>query len=341
MFQVCLDAKLIGNSLIMASFVDRNIKVFGARDGVELLVEYEDIIQKTFSSENEGNDFFNKYARQKGFIVRKDNVKRHPETGMVVYRRFVCSRAGLRDKKHMNRTDRQRKERTLTRCECPVQFGIQFDPTTNRWFVHNFVDKHNHDLDDVAVRRSRRKIKDVQKSDTVLPEITGVRKHETVNVTGRENGGHENVGSALKDAKTSSPSDGRGGVSSSSEEMTRFCDLMNLGKKVFHEASKTKEDYQEIMLYLENKLKQKEKRGLCLEVLTQLESKLEGGIEKNALSTKLLDPFSVKTKATPKKRPKPSNEIRRYKCRFCRCFGHTIRRCPLSQKDAMQLTAIK
>ncbi|OAY73917.1 hypothetical protein ACMD2_01258 [Ananas comosus] len=163
---VCLDAKLIGNSLIMASFVDRNIKVFGARDGVELLVEYEDIIQKTFSSENEGNDFFNKYARQKGFIVRKDNVKRHPETGMV-----------------------------------------------------------------------------------------------------------------------------------------------------FHEASKTKEDYQEIMLYLENKLKKKEKRGLRPEVLTQLESKLEGGIEKNALSTKLLDPFSVKTKATPKKRPKPSNEIRRYKCR--------------------------
>ncbi|XP_020080142.1 protein FAR1-RELATED SEQUENCE 5-like [Ananas comosus] len=186
----------------MEPYVDNNADIGEFNDTIESLTEYENIIKKTFLSENDGYVFFNKYAKEKGFSIRKDCLKHDVESGVIFYRRFVCSRAGLRNLIHMNRINRKRKERPLTRCECPVQFSIQFDATTNRWFVHNFVDEHNHDFagpDEVPFLRSHRTINDVQKSDIVSLEIAGLRKHQIMNVLEHHHGGYKNVGFTSKD----------------------------------------------------------------------------------------------------------------------------------------------
>ncbi|XP_073005910.1 protein FAR1-RELATED SEQUENCE 5-like [Typha latifolia] len=168
---------------------------------IETLAEYENIIQMTFLSENEGYKFFNSYANRKGFSIRKNNIKRHKKTGIIFYRRFLCSRAGVRDEKYMNMIDRKRKERALSRCECPVQFAIQLNFDTGKWFVKIFIE-HNHDLarlDEVPFLRSHRKINDVQKSNIISLEVAGLRKHQIMDVMEHQHGGFGNVGFVSRD----------------------------------------------------------------------------------------------------------------------------------------------
>ncbi|CAN6270269.1 unnamed protein product, partial [Urochloa humidicola] len=43
---------------------------------LEELAEYEYIIERTFHSEDEGYEFFNAFARNKGFSLRKGNTRK-------------------------------------------------------------------------------------------------------------------------------------------------------------------------------------------------------------------------------------------------------------------------
>nr|KYP67615.1 hypothetical protein KK1_023959 [Cajanus cajan] len=62
-------------------------------------VEFKKIIGLTideiyglkFGSEEEAYDFYEKYAKCRGFVVRKDEVK-HNVNGKVLMRKFVCKR---------------------------------------------------------------------------------------------------------------------------------------------------------------------------------------------------------------------------------------------------------
>uniref|UniRef100_A0A0A9GM25 FAR1 domain-containing protein n=1 Tax=Arundo donax TaxID=35708 RepID=A0A0A9GM25_ARUDO len=58
--------------------------------------EYERMIQMTFSSEEDGYEFFNSFTRHKGFSVRKGKVRRSSNGGDITCRHFFCFKQGTR-----------------------------------------------------------------------------------------------------------------------------------------------------------------------------------------------------------------------------------------------------
>jgi zinc finger SWIM domain-containing protein 3 len=66
----------------------------------------------TFVSEEQAFEFYNKYAKQQGFSIRRERVKwltTKTGTQILRYRQFRCSRAGKREDKWFNLEDRQRR----------------------------------------------------------------------------------------------------------------------------------------------------------------------------------------------------------------------------------------
>ncbi|KAJ1256379.1 hypothetical protein BS78_05G166900 [Paspalum vaginatum] len=168
----------------------------------ESLSEYYDIVRKMFGSEDEGFMFYNKYALEKGFSVRRSYVEWDNASQEIILRKFVCSREGFREAKHMNRNEKKRKPRNITRVGCPAKMVIARDEETRRWFVKDFVNEHNHPLapEDLAcLLRSHRKINDEQKADIVEMEISGMRKHQIMDILEMQYGGYDKVGFSARD----------------------------------------------------------------------------------------------------------------------------------------------
>lgn len=103
-----------------------------------------------FDSEDHAYEYYNAYAGQVGFSVRKDYVNRSKIDGAVASRRFTCFREGFRqkDKRDLN-VKRSRKE---TRIGCLAQLVISRQ-ADGKYRVTHFEEKHNHEL--VAACRVR------------------------------------------------------------------------------------------------------------------------------------------------------------------------------------------
>ena len=43
-------------------------------------------------------DFYNEYSRKTGFSIRKEYVNKCKKTGVIISRRFVCAKEGVRGK---------------------------------------------------------------------------------------------------------------------------------------------------------------------------------------------------------------------------------------------------
>ena len=174
-----------------------------AADRHTTLDEYWDIVKKAFSSEMEAYIFYNKYARDKGFSVRKQKVRRAQRSGALLFRRFLCSREGQRDAKWLDKEVCSRRPRALTRCDCQAKLEIKLDRSRGVWYVQNFVDEHNHRLatqDEVPFLWSHRKMKDFQKTEIMAMEGVGIRKHVIMDVLEYRYGGYGEVGIIRKDA---------------------------------------------------------------------------------------------------------------------------------------------
>jgi len=166
------------------------------------LDEYWDIVKKTFATEGEAYIFY-KYARDKGFSVRKQKVRRAEHSGQLLFWRFLCSREGERETKWLEKEDLSRRPRALTRCVCQAKLDIRLDQTRGVWYVSNFVDEHNHRLatkDVVPFLWSHRKLKDFHKTEIMAMEAVGIRKHVIMDVLQCRYGGYSEVGVVRKDA---------------------------------------------------------------------------------------------------------------------------------------------
>jgi zinc finger SWIM domain-containing protein 3 len=71
--------------------------------------EYHAIIIKTFASEDDGYQFYNRYALEKQFSVQRSYVEWDGANKEIVLRKLVCSREGCREEKHMKRKREDRK----------------------------------------------------------------------------------------------------------------------------------------------------------------------------------------------------------------------------------------
>lgn len=81
---------------------------------LEEIAEYEYIIQRTFHSEDEGYEFFNAFARNKGFSLRRGKVIHGANKDEITCRQYVCSKEGSRQPKYLNREAMKRRPRPLT-----------------------------------------------------------------------------------------------------------------------------------------------------------------------------------------------------------------------------------
>lgn len=99
-------------------------------------------VDMLFDSENEAYDFYNTYAENLGFFVRRSTLWTTSKN-IVTRRTFVCSREGFREKK--KGAKEVRSPRPETRIGCPSCMTIRLTPN-GKYRVTEFVPNHNHQL---------------------------------------------------------------------------------------------------------------------------------------------------------------------------------------------------
>ena len=136
--------------------------------------------------------------------MRKSYVEWDGSNTHMVLRKFVCSREGFREQKHMlrNMEDRQRRPRNITRVGCKAKIIIAIHEVTGLWFVKDFIDEHSHALappDLACLLRFHRGISDEKKADIADMEIAGIRKHNIMDILCMQYGGYNQVGCTKRD----------------------------------------------------------------------------------------------------------------------------------------------
>ncbi|XP_072060439.1 protein FAR1-RELATED SEQUENCE 5-like [Arachis hypogaea] len=133
----------------------------------------ENVLEMEFSSPQEAGGFYNNYSRLKGFASRRGKTVRNT-AGEIVRYTFVCNRQGFREKKWLEKVDRKREHKVVTRCGCMAEMRIKRKDGSGRWYVSRFVEEHNHELAYgklVDYLRSHRKISEVE-----VAQLTSMRE---------------------------------------------------------------------------------------------------------------------------------------------------------------------
>jgi hypothetical protein len=68
---------------------------------LEELNEYNSVANQTFLREKDFYEFYNNYAKYKGFSIRKSKVRYKTGTKEVIWRRYMCSSKGYRSVKYL------------------------------------------------------------------------------------------------------------------------------------------------------------------------------------------------------------------------------------------------
>ncbi|KAJ4783065.1 Protein FAR1-RELATED SEQUENCE 5 [Rhynchospora pubera] len=116
-----------------------------------------------FQSEDKAYEFYNRYAGQVGFSVRKSSSDKSSEN-VTRSRTFVCSREGFRKEKKGKEVKKPRPE---TRIGCLARMTIKITPK-GTYRVTEFLPDHNHQPappSTTHMLRSQRILTDLQTSD--------------------------------------------------------------------------------------------------------------------------------------------------------------------------------
>lgn len=127
-----------------------------------------------FPSEYHGFQFYNQYARERGF----------------------------RKEVYMDSSNRTREPRALSRCGCKAQFEIKHDEEKGNWYVVRFESNHNHPLckaDQVPFLRSHRRITPAAQAKMVELRDVGLHQHQVMDIMERDHGGYEATGFTSRD----------------------------------------------------------------------------------------------------------------------------------------------
>ncbi|XP_057745456.1 uncharacterized protein LOC130963347 [Arachis stenosperma] len=89
--------------------------------GYVLQLSKEEIMNKAFRSDEAAYEFYRRFGKCFGFGIREG------DSGKVIRRRFFCNRAGLRQRHHYDRLDRQRGHRPKMHTNCEVKLLVNLD----------------------------------------------------------------------------------------------------------------------------------------------------------------------------------------------------------------------
>ncbi|KAJ6764410.1 PROTEIN FAR1-RELATED SEQUENCE 12-LIKE [Salix koriyanagi] len=139
-----------------------------------------------FESDEHAYISYNKYAKTVGFSVRKDWVNRSKVHGLVVSRKFTCSKEGYRrkDKRDLN----MKKHRKETRTGCLAHMIVTRQPY-GKYRVTHFEAEHNHDNIDPNNSKSQllwREIHVDQAAEGDLPSNSGTESSSTFELMNRQ-----------------------------------------------------------------------------------------------------------------------------------------------------------
>ena len=101
-----------------------------------------------FENIHAAEKFYKEYAHDIGFAVRVGQQRK--DNDIVLWKRFMCSRQGFRDKKDnaVNAPPSEGKKKrnfAETRCGCDAYIYVKLD-ADNRYTIQSMVDEHNHGL---------------------------------------------------------------------------------------------------------------------------------------------------------------------------------------------------
>ena len=88
------------------------------------------LINREFESDEKAYEFYVRYARFVGFAIRKADVARD-DNGTLIRWKFVCNKAGLRNKNHYIRVDRKREHKLETRMDYKARLLVYLDKITS------------------------------------------------------------------------------------------------------------------------------------------------------------------------------------------------------------------
>ena len=93
------------------------------------LLEYNEVVRKMLSNEEKIIQFYNNYAKQKGFSVRRSYYEWHNGHNEMTLWKFVCSHEGFCEEE-LKRETKKQKPRNITRVGCLAKLVIARDQNT-------------------------------------------------------------------------------------------------------------------------------------------------------------------------------------------------------------------
>ncbi|XP_020243165.1 protein FAR1-RELATED SEQUENCE 5-like [Asparagus officinalis] len=96
-----------------------------------------------FSTHEEAYNFYNAYARLKGFSVRKGHTTWSRKKVAIISRIYVCDKEGFKFLKDKREDGRNVVRKFDTRCGRNVRMVIGLDRSTEKWVVRNLNINHN------------------------------------------------------------------------------------------------------------------------------------------------------------------------------------------------------
>ena len=151
-----------------------------------------------FENEDIAYEFYNAYAGHVGFSVRKFWHDKS-STNVIRTKKFVCSKAGFKDK---SKEQCQRK-RADTRVGCLAEMTIKIS-ANGKYVVSSLEDAHNHELVTPSkshLLRSQRRITEAQKAQIDILNDSGIRPKSGHEVMSRQAGGRQSLSFGQKDYK--------------------------------------------------------------------------------------------------------------------------------------------
>ncbi|XP_042477748.1 protein FAR1-RELATED SEQUENCE 1-like [Macadamia integrifolia] len=157
-------------------------------------------IGKEFDSTDQAYDFYNLYARKKGFSIRKQRIER-TRKGIVRLKRFVCSKEGYR--RVDSHTQHVKKSRAITRTGCQARMVLKL--TNNEmWLVTELECKHNHPLvpeGKAFLLRSQRVVERAHSIQIAAMDNSGISPTEGYDFLCEQAGGYQNLNFTKDDYK--------------------------------------------------------------------------------------------------------------------------------------------
>ncbi|KAK9734026.1 hypothetical protein RND81_04G109600 [Saponaria officinalis] len=102
-------------------------------------LSFEVVSKKEFHSHEEAYEFYKAYVKTLGFGISKIASRRSKTHEHFINAKFACTKYGNK------RPSTAENPRPCMKCDCKALMHVK-RRTDDMWYVHKFVDDHNHDL---------------------------------------------------------------------------------------------------------------------------------------------------------------------------------------------------